>query len=167
MTATNERARATFLLEVALDEQRVRERVAKTLRTYRDAQWPKLTQYDMTQRVNERMTERFPDMDEKKRSISYRQYQRWENAQSKPEWMFLETIAEFGGFDVSEFYARPDDEVDEPAAEESLDLRQVTEELVAAAVVLVDEAARLATVRERLEARLASPEEAPPAAERE
>jgi hypothetical protein len=166
MTATSERARATFLLEVALDEQRVRERVAETLRAYRAAQRPPITQYEMHLTVNERMKEHHPEVEHRKRSISYRQYQRWENAQSKPAWIFLEPTADFGGFDVSEFYARPGD-AEEPTEPEAVTLREAAAQLSAAAAALVEEAGQLAAVRERLEARLESQEEVPPAAERE
>lgn len=81
MTATTARHRATFMLEVALDAANVRERLAAALREWRGTR-PQLAVYQLT-------------------GLSYRQYQRVENAQSMPRWRNLEQLAERTGIDLA------------------------------------------------------------------
>jgi transcriptional regulator with XRE-family HTH domain len=82
MTTTTARQRATFLLEVALDQERLKQRIAEVLRRERERR-------HITQMVVA------TDLEQ----LSYRQYQRVENGQSMPRWKALEELA--GYFDIS------------------------------------------------------------------
>lgn len=81
-SATTARQRATFLLEVALDEAQIKERLAAALREWRGRR----SQLDVYAETG----------------LSYRQYQRLENAQSLPRWRTLEAIAERTGIDLAD-----------------------------------------------------------------
>lgn len=84
MPQTRARARATFLLEVALDQERIKQRVGDLLREHRrKLGYPQ-----------ERVAPLF--------GVSFRTYQRWEGAEVMPRWSQMETIAEQLGVDVSE-----------------------------------------------------------------
>lgn len=117
MTTTDARARATFLLEVALDQERLKTRIAALLRAHR---------------VSLRPPEGLPQLDYRDRfvingkPVSYRQYQRWEAAQSMPEWKWMEVIADVLGVTQADLLA--DEEPAAPAdapAEEPAGLAQI------------------------------------------
>lgn len=76
MTPTKTRHMATFLLEMALDQERVKQRIAARLKSWRDG--TRMNQADAARHVG----------------LSYRQYQRLEKAQSTARWRTIEMLAE-------------------------------------------------------------------------
>lgn len=82
MTPTKTRHMATFLLEMALDQERIRQRVASRLIAWRGG----LTQQDAAARLG----------------ISYRQFQRLERGQSTGRWRTLELLADGMGISVGD-----------------------------------------------------------------
>lgn len=82
MTPTKTRHTATFLLQMALDQERIRQRVASRLLAWRGA----LSQQTAAARLG----------------ISYRQYQRLERGQSTGRWRTLEQIADGLGISVAD-----------------------------------------------------------------
>ncbi len=79
MSLTTESGLSRFLLEMALDQEALRARVATRLVLFRKSQRPPLKQQEMAASI----------IDENDVPISYRQYQRWENELSTPEWRWL------------------------------------------------------------------------------
>lgn len=76
--------RSTFLLEVALDQERLKQRIAGRLREYRQSLGPGYPQ--------ERVAPAF--------GVSFSTYQRWERGISMPRWAQLERIADVIGIDM-------------------------------------------------------------------
>lgn len=100
-SATTARQRATFLLEVALDEARIKERLAAALRKWRGPR----SQLDVYRETG----------------LSYRQYQRLENAQSLPRWRTLEELAERTGIDMAEIVGGDEEaEAAEPTRDDEI-----------------------------------------------
>lgn len=151
MTTTIDRARSRFLLEVALDQERIKQRLARLLREHRESQRPKPSQLQVSLELGD--------------VVSYRQYQRWEAAESMPEWKQLEAIAVYLGIGVDDLL--DDDEVDELPAEVTR-LREVpradgvapTDEIVAALEKMVELLDRLDRRVGRMERRLGRVEKA-------
>ncbi len=140
MTATSERARSRFLLEVALDHERLKARIAQRLRDHRESLRPKTSQMEMSRliRVNGKM-------------ISYRQYQRWEAAESMPGWKHIEAIAAALKITADELLSSEDDAADEaPEASTGAAVPAVTTEIAAVVQELRAEAAEIRAERERL-----------------
>lgn len=96
MTTTIDRARSRFLLEVTLDQERIKQRIARLLREHRENQRPKPSQLQVSLELGD--------------VVSYRQYQRWEGAESMPEWKQLEAISDYLGIGVDALL--DDDEAD-------------------------------------------------------
>jgi transcriptional regulator with XRE-family HTH domain len=107
VTTTHTRHMATFLLEVALGQERLKQRISRWLAKERDER--RLSQLEMAQLVE----------------ISYRQYQRYESAESLPRWRQLERMAEVLGTDIGHVLAiaeTPTETTDEeePSLQEGL-----------------------------------------------
>jgi hypothetical protein len=147
VTPTLARARSTFLLEVALDQDRVRQALARALRQYtgRDEPRARITQDEMAKRLAAR---RYPDG---AGSLTTRTYQRWEAAETVPDWTWLEAISAEIEIPISELIASGE-ESDEPAVSSTpyeTRLRQIVHEELEA---LRADLARLeAFVRQRAE----------------
>jgi transcriptional regulator with XRE-family HTH domain len=119
MTATRERARATFLLQVALDEARTRQRIAAALLAAR----ARLGGGDARRFPQPKMAEVL--------GVSLRTYQHWEAAETMPRWRNLEEIADRLEVDVSELVGSGD-AGQATESDGSRDLqRQILEELSA------------------------------------
>lgn len=88
MTTTTDRARARFLLEVALDHENLKQRIAQKLKTHRESLRPPQGEPQLDYRDRFKINGR---------SVSYRQYQRWEAGESMPEWKWMVVIAEVLG----------------------------------------------------------------------
>lgn len=107
MTATRGCQAATFLLQVALDEARIRARIAAALRDYRQRQAPPWTQDTMAEYLREVGKQMAPF-----RTVSNRQYARWENEQSTPENRGIELIGKAIDLDPAVFYTPEEDDDD-------------------------------------------------------
>lgn len=83
---TNAALRSTFLLEVALDQERLKQRIAERLRDYRQSLGPGYPQ--------EKVAPLF--------GVGFSTYQRWERAVSMPRWTHLERMAEVMRIDIAE-----------------------------------------------------------------
>jgi transcriptional regulator with XRE-family HTH domain len=113
MPQTATKLRSTFLLEVALDQERLKQRIAQVLRQHRASLGPGYPQ--------ERVAPLY--------SVSFSTYQRWERGISMPRWNQLEKIAEVTGLSVAELV--DDGATPAAAAAEEGEVLQRLDEIVA------------------------------------
>lgn len=142
LSATGNGGRATFLLEVALDRARIKQRFAKLL-------------YDERVRRGGGDARRFPQPEMAQLlGIGMRQYQRWEDPDdgSLPYWRNIEAIGEKLDVDVSDLFNAVQ-QLEPEESPEPADLASLRRELAT-------EIGRLRDVTDQLEERLA--ELAPP-----
>lgn len=92
LSATTRAVRSRFLLELALDREKLKANVASALRNYRGANDDgipvRVTQEALRRRLDDRMHAAGTG------SVSSRTYQRWEGAETLPDWDSLDAIAE-------------------------------------------------------------------------
>lgn len=122
-SATSARGLSTFLLEMALDEARIRERLSERLLAERETR-------------GGGNTRRFPQpMMADLLDVTLRTYQEWEGAVRVPSWRNLEKIAERLGIEITELFEDDEEEV-EPAVTFESELHALREELAGVRAVV-------------------------------